>query len=1133
MSLGDINVKLNLDGRDFTLGIYEADKLVKAFGKSVGVSSEGIKRNEIALMRWGRNLRDVSLVMASLPYAMQTLNNVFLSMPTAIVRANAEMERMTVLMTGLSKETSSLAAAQEDAQGKMDWLFGVADQTPYDLNTLTDGMVKLTSVGIDPMNGSLEAIVDSVAKFGGTSMQMHRSFIAIQQMAGKGVVSMEELRQQLGEAVPDAINLMARSMGLTMGELVKDVSKGVVEAQNALAAMLNQMALENGGSADQMAQTWNGLMNRIRTQWLKTAKELGDQGSFESLKQVLKDLLTLMKDPAFAQFVSDFGAGLADTLNALKSAISWIYRFKDEIVTLAGLMVTYKAITSDTAGAIRGGLGKSLEFARAKQIEATEAIKKNNATLQEYNRGVARNIEFNRRLAVSGHGVTSAVQASSTSLIRYNQILHNTSVRSGLAAAGLRSMAAGLASTAAGFGKSVISGGLWTAVIWGIYEAIDRTILAEKRWKAVRDEFRLAQDSESLKEYKEQLEDLNQRLHNMQNGPGLNARATDKAKEAYAQRIEDLKNHVKKQEELVTQSSLNVAKNLANAAANAMMVTLQATTGQMRREYRSLAADLHQQLAKASGDEQERIRKEMEERRIALRDSLISFYEKELRPLQEKMQKYGDIDIFSLSQKDLEQYEILAKKIEVVQEKLEEVKAYKGEDFDFLKVANNGSDSKLSALEKLILRLKTKIGGLRDQVEGGEGDLAKFEAKLKSGGFGSISSDDKDDIAQIRELYAAYEKLKIQKRELAAETKFLTSSESVLANQTGRLAAAMKQGITDNPFLKASTGAKQLEKSLAQIKVKFEDIENPSEKTVAAMKNIVAQGERLKNLQQGLDVAALMEGVAKETKKIYQNLDKSFNSRVAADEKAIANIKQFLIVNRELIDQYPELERVMESYGRALKKNIAEETKHTVLKVADEWTDMTTVMDEVWRGTMNSMSENLASFLLDGEGGIKNFIKTVGDMVAKAALNKGIGALINAAFGSPAAPGAAPSPSPVGPVQANGVFATGGIMTEHGKASLKQYANGGVANTPQIALFGEGSRPEAYVPLPDGRTIPVTMQGSGGSNVEINLINQSGQSVQAQESGRRFDGERMILDVVLKAASKPGNFQSTLKGALA
>ena len=65
-------------------------------------------------------------------------------------------------------------------------------------------------------------------------------------------------------------------------------------------------------------------------------------------------------------------------------------------------------------------------------------------------------------------------------------------------------------------------------------------------------------------------------------------------------------------------------------------------------------------------------------------------------------------------------------------------------------------------------------------------------------------------------------------------------------------------------------------------------------------------------------------------------------------------------------------------------------------------------------------------------------------------------------------------------------FADGGIMTNRGMKQLQYYANGGIARSPQLAVFGEGSKPEAYVPLPDGRRIPVVLSGSsGGGNTVI------------------------------------------------
>ena len=62
---------------------------------------------------------------------------------------------------------------------------------------------------------------------------------------------------------------------------------------------------------------------------------------------------------------------------------------------------------------------------------------------------------------------------------------------------------------------------------------------------------------------------------------------------------------------------------------------------------------------------------------------------------------------------------------------------------------------------------------------------------------------------------------------------------------------------------------------------------------------------------------------------------------------------------------------------------------------------------------------------------------------------------------------------------AGSTFADGGIMTSKGKLPLRQYSGGGIANTPQLAMFGEGSVPEAYVPVPSGK-IPVELNGNAG-----------------------------------------------------
>jgi hypothetical protein len=94
------------------------------------------------------------------------------------------------------------------------------------------------------------------------------------------------------------------------------------------------------------------------------------------------------------------------------------------------------------------------------------------------------------------------------------------------------------------------------------------------------------------------------------------------------------------------------------------------------------------------------------------------------------------------------------------------------------------------------------------------------------------------------------------------------------------------------------------------------------------------------------------------------------------------------------------------------------------------------------------------------------------------------------------------------------LFAMGGIMTPKGPFPLKRYAAGGIAYSPQLAMFGEGSRPEAYVPLPDGRTIPVTVKGgaAGGTNVVVN-VDAGGTAVEGSDNRGRQLGSAIAAAV--------------------
>lgn len=152
-----------------------------------------------------------------------------------------------------------------------------------------------------------------------------------------------------------------------------------------------------------------------------------------------------------------------------------------------------------------------------------------------------------------------------------------------------------------------------------------------------------------------------------------------------------------------------------------------------------------------------------------------------------------------------------------------------------------------------------------------------------------------------------------------------------------------------------------------------------------------------------------------------------------------------------------------------------------------------------------NMEDSLVNFVKTGQMNFRQFADAIIDDLARIAVRQAmLGVLTSVGMGvAGGAMGgsAASSSGGTGYLGGSYTFANGGIMTSSGKMNLKTYSNGGIANSPQLALYGEGRMPEAYVPLPDGKTIPVTMKGQGGGNSVVISISVNPTTGEATTSG--------------------------------
>lgn len=101
-----------------------------------------------------------------------------------------------------------------------------------------------------------------------------RVFLAFEQMASKGVVSMEELRRQLGNVIPGAFSLAAKAAGVTTEEFNKMVKEGKVLAEDLLPKLAEEIrkAFPLGDAATATVAE----LNRVKNAWFELKAAFGE-----------------------------------------------------------------------------------------------------------------------------------------------------------------------------------------------------------------------------------------------------------------------------------------------------------------------------------------------------------------------------------------------------------------------------------------------------------------------------------------------------------------------------------------------------------------------------------------------------------------------------------------------------------------------------------------------------------------------------------------------------------------------------------------------------------------------------------------------------------------------------------------
>ena len=128
--------------------------------------------------------------------------------------------------------------------------------------------------------GQTKSIFESVSKaattMGLSADDANGVFLALSQIMSKGTVQAEELRSQIGERIPGAFAIAARSIGVTEQQLNKMLEQGQVISKDFLPKFAKQLEKDLGGGADAAADSTQAALNRMSNAWSDFKKLVAD-----------------------------------------------------------------------------------------------------------------------------------------------------------------------------------------------------------------------------------------------------------------------------------------------------------------------------------------------------------------------------------------------------------------------------------------------------------------------------------------------------------------------------------------------------------------------------------------------------------------------------------------------------------------------------------------------------------------------------------------------------------------------------------------------------------------------------------------------------------------------------------------
>lgn len=223
----------------------------------------------------------------------QAMQAQILTFAAALGAGGIGLSNLVTKFIEVAKSTNRVTTALKNVSGSMAvfadnqrYLLDLAKKYGLEINALTGNYAKFTAaasisgMSMQEQRKIFESLSRAATAFGMSADDSNGVFLALSQMMSKGKISSEELRLQMGERLPIALQAMAKAAGTSVAGLDRLMKEGELLSAEVLpkfADALNEMI--PNVDTDNLETS----LNRLQNVFTKLVNETDIQGKYKGL----------------------------------------------------------------------------------------------------------------------------------------------------------------------------------------------------------------------------------------------------------------------------------------------------------------------------------------------------------------------------------------------------------------------------------------------------------------------------------------------------------------------------------------------------------------------------------------------------------------------------------------------------------------------------------------------------------------------------------------------------------------------------------------------------------------------------------------------------------------------------------